>query len=235
MNVSSTRCANIIGVTEAAIWKVVTAGRIPVESDGTLDPAKVQAARLRTTETARTKPRTDSSGPAGASTTSPNTSMPTAISAARQISLARPLSSMPGRGRARCAASWPTTATRCSGRSAAPSSRYCRPWSSRSGRRPSRDLPARRAPKPHPRLRADGKPCCTDRRGADQDMEGQARLMQALPLTLSKPLLDLEHLDPPGAIQAGLCFGHCLFEDLVGRWGLATCIPDAVIRIALTS
>ena len=107
MNVSSKKCAGIIGGTEVSICKIITAGRIPVKSDGTLDPAKVQAARSRITETARTKPRTDSSGPAGASTASPNTSMPMAISAARKTSLARPFPMMPWRGRACSAASWP--------------------------------------------------------------------------------------------------------------------------------
>lgn len=55
------------GVSHVAVQKAIKAGRIPVEPDGTVDPAKADAAWKRTTDPGRTgKPRAarPASGPA---------------------------------------------------------------------------------------------------------------------------------------------------------------------------
>jgi len=45
------------GVSHVAVQKAIKAGRIPVEPDGTVDPAKADAAWERTTEPGRSKPK----------------------------------------------------------------------------------------------------------------------------------------------------------------------------------
>lgn len=45
------------GVTENAVRKAIASGRIPVESDGTIDPAKADAAWAARTDPAQQRPR----------------------------------------------------------------------------------------------------------------------------------------------------------------------------------
>lgn len=57
MGLSIRAYARLRGVSHVAVLRAATAGRITLEPDGTVDPAKADAAWERTTEPARDKPK----------------------------------------------------------------------------------------------------------------------------------------------------------------------------------
>nr|USU31103.1 hypothetical protein NG677_17395 [Methylobacterium sp. OTU13CASTA1] len=59
---SRRKCAELLEVSEGAVRKAISAGRIPVEADGTIDPDKARAAWAKGTDPARTKVRTGTRG-----------------------------------------------------------------------------------------------------------------------------------------------------------------------------
>jgi hypothetical protein len=60
MGLSIRAYAKARGVSHVAVLKAAKAGRIPLEADGTVDPAKADAAWQRSTDPSRGKPRTKS-------------------------------------------------------------------------------------------------------------------------------------------------------------------------------
>ncbi len=61
MGLSIRAYAKARGVSHVAVLKAAKAGRVPLESDGTIDPAKADAAWQRSTDPGRTKARLKSS------------------------------------------------------------------------------------------------------------------------------------------------------------------------------
>ncbi len=55
MGVSTRTYARQRGVSHVAVWKAAKAGRIPLEPDGTIDPAKADAVWDQTTDPAKSK------------------------------------------------------------------------------------------------------------------------------------------------------------------------------------